>query len=48
MVRDGTRTLIARDGLFTPTRVAAGPDGAYYVSDRGTQAGTGEVLRIRI
>ncbi|MFC5829671.1 hypothetical protein [Nonomuraea insulae] len=42
----GTRTLIARDGLFTPTGVAAGPDGASYVPGKGTPAGSGEVLRI--
>jgi hypothetical protein len=44
---DGTRTLIARDGLFTPAGVTAGPDGAYNVSGKGTPAGSGEVVRIR-
>jgi hypothetical protein len=45
--RDGTRTELASTGLFTPTSVAVGRDGSLYVANRGTQVGTGEVLRIR-
>lgn len=45
--RDGTRTLVARDGLVTPTGVAVGPDGNYYVSNKGTLPDVGEVLRIK-
>lgn len=45
--RDGSRTTIAGAGLVTPTSVAVAGDGSLYVSNRGTQAGVGEVLRIR-
>ena len=44
--RDGTRTVIARDGLVTPTSVAVGRDGTLYVSNKGTLVAEGEVLRI--
>jgi sugar lactone lactonase YvrE len=42
---DGTRTTIIA-GLTRPGSVAVGPDGALYVSNRSTEIGTGEVLRI--
>lgn len=42
----GNRTTII-SGLVRPTAVAIGPDGAIYLSHRGTSVGTGEVLRIR-
>ena len=45
--RNGTHTEIASAGLVTPTSVAVGADGSFYVSNRGTFVGTGEVLRIR-
>jgi len=45
--RDGTRTEIASTGLVTPTSVAIGRDGSFYVSNKGTLAGVGEVLRIQ-
>ncbi len=32
--------------LDTPTAIAIGPDGALYISNRGTRVGVGEVLRI--
>ena len=46
----GTRTTVL-SGLARPTSVSAGPDGALYVSNRGTSRGDapdggGEVLRI--
>lgn len=43
---DGSRTTIYSDGLEHATGLAIGPDGAFYVSNFGSQAGTGEVLRI--
>lgn len=45
--RDGSRTELLRTGLVNPTGVAVAPDGTVYVSNRGTQVGVGEVLRIR-
>ena len=42
---DGTQTTVI-DGLTRPGSVAIGPDGALYVSNRGTSIGTGEVLRV--
>jgi hypothetical protein len=43
----GTRTDVASGlGLDRPTSVAVGPDGALYVSNHGTSAGRGEVLKI--
>jgi hypothetical protein len=43
---DGTRTILADEGLNQPTSVLVGDDGAIYVSNRGTSVGTGEVVRI--
>jgi DNA-binding beta-propeller fold protein YncE len=44
----GTRTTIASQGLNFPGGVAVGPDGALYVTNFGTTAGAGQVLRIVI
>jgi hypothetical protein len=43
--KGGERTVIY-DDLFFPGGVAVGEDGAYYVTNCGVCAGTGEVLRI--
>ncbi len=40
----GARTTIST-ALFQPTGVVVGPDGAVYVSNRGTSTSNGEVLR---
>jgi hypothetical protein len=42
---DGTRTVV-NAALQFPTGVAVGPDDAVYVSNKGSLAGVGEVLRI--
>lgn len=41
----GTRTTVLT-GLLQPTSVVLGPDGAIYVTIRGTMAGGGEVIRV--
>jgi hypothetical protein len=38
--------VVLNSSLTNPTGVLVGPDGAIYVSNKGNQAGTGEVLRI--
>lgn len=42
----GDRTMIASDGLMFPTAVLPGPDGSLYVSNFGTSASNGQVLRL--
>jgi hypothetical protein len=44
--RDGSHTEIPVEGLIAPSSVAIGKDGSIYVSNKGTAAGGGEVLRI--
>lgn len=43
---NGTRTTILSQGLFTPTGLAVGEDGAIYIANKGFQAGIGEILKI--
>ena len=43
---NGVRS-VAASGFASPTSVAVGPDGALYVSNRGTAARVGQVIRIR-
>ena len=43
--RAGTRTTVL-GGLSKPTSVAIAPDGAIYVTNKGTTMGGGEVLRL--
>jgi hypothetical protein len=42
---DGTRTVVARDGLVAPTGLAVG-NGAVYISNRGVSAGVGQVVSL--
>jgi len=44
----GDRTLLASEGLLFPTSVLTGADGTLYVSNRGTSAGGGQVLRLTL
>ncbi len=44
--RDGTRTVIASEGLVAPGGVAIGRDGAIYVTNNSISSGTGEVVKI--
>ena len=43
----GQRTTVA-SGLTMPTSVEVGPDGAVYVSNRGTFTGAGQVIRFAV
>ncbi|HEY9872234.1 MAG TPA: ScyD/ScyE family protein [Candidatus Obscuribacterales bacterium] len=45
---DGTRTTIASEGLISPTGLALGSNGEIYVSNRGFNAGEGQVLQISV
>ncbi|MBA4107865.1 MAG: ScyD/ScyE family protein [Pirellula sp.] len=42
----GDRSLIASEGLLFPSSVLAGPDGALYVTNRGTSPTAGQVLKL--
>jgi len=42
---DGTRSVVAEDGLIAPTSVAIDADGSIYVANCGTCAGGGEIWR---
>jgi hypothetical protein len=44
----GMRTTIASQGLSFPTGLTIGPDGAFYVSNLGNAAGSGQVLRLTL
>ena len=44
----GARTTIASQGLSFPTGLTIGPDGAFYVSNMGNAAGSGQVLRLTL
>jgi hypothetical protein len=43
---NGSRTVLAEDGLVAPASVVLGGDGSLYVSNKGVFAGSGEVVRI--
>ena len=43
---DGSRSVVAREGLITPTGMTIGPDHALYVSNFGTSPTDGQVVRI--
>ncbi len=47
IARNGTRTSIASDGLVEPYGIAIGRRGEIYVTNKSSQAGVGEVLRLR-
>jgi sugar lactone lactonase YvrE len=42
----GERTVLMTDGLVAPTGLAIGPDNALYVSNYGTFASRGEIIRL--
>jgi hypothetical protein len=46
VAEDGTKTMVASDGLVTPGGVAVGPDGALYVSNFSIFPGAGHVVRL--
>jgi hypothetical protein len=44
---DGTRTtLLCGNGLESPSALTIGPDGAFYVINRGGRPGQGQILRL--
>jgi hypothetical protein len=44
--RNGSRTVLASEGLFAPGGFAIARDGSIYVTNNGILAGAGQVLRI--
>jgi sugar lactone lactonase YvrE len=42
----GVRSVIAENGLIAPGGVAIGPDGGIYLTNFGTSAGGGQVVRV--
>jgi sugar lactone lactonase YvrE len=44
--RNGSRTVLASEGLFAPGGFAIAHDGSIYVTNNGILAGAGQVLRI--
>src|SRR6266508_3858138 len=44
--RNGSRTVLASEGLFAPGGIAIARDGSIYVANNGILAGAGQVLRI--
>lgn len=43
---NGNRTIIDNQNLTAPTALAIGQDGALYISNQGSSAGSGQVVRI--
>jgi sugar lactone lactonase YvrE len=43
---DGVRTTLVSQGLFRPTALALGSDGAIYISNNGISPGGGQVVRV--
>jgi len=43
---NGANAVVVKDGLNFPTSVALGPDGGVYLTNNGTSATNGEVLRL--
>jgi hypothetical protein len=46
--RDGSKSTMLTHPLVMPGGLTVGPDGALYVTNNSTSAGSGEVLRIRL
>jgi DNA-binding beta-propeller fold protein YncE len=46
MAPDGTRTTLLDEGLVSPNSLLVGPDDSIYVSNYGTFADKGEIIRI--
>lgn len=44
---DGSRETVASEGLVTPTGLAVTDKGTIYISNKGTLAGEGEVIRLK-
>ncbi|MGH9187549.1 MAG: ScyD/ScyE family protein [Acidimicrobiales bacterium] len=44
---DGNVTVLAQQGLISPTSVVIGPDGALYISNNGRTVGAGQVVRLQ-
>jgi sugar lactone lactonase YvrE len=44
--KDGSRTVLASEGLFAPGGFVIAKDGSIYVTNNGILAGAGQVVRI--